>query len=100
MKFWYIWNMRLLSHNMLNGYPTHMVGELETAAWEMASGGCGLHVAYWIDRLLVLPIAFMIAPRRSLCAWRSGWQQRNLYRLDPARLLAMDLDEVRRHIAR
>ena len=40
------------AHHMLNRYPTNWVGECETAAWEIASGGCGGHPAYWPISLL------------------------------------------------
>ena len=87
------------THHMLNGYPTNWVGECETAAWELASGGCGGHLVYWIDRLFFLAIALVVAPVQSVRAWRRGWGQQNLYRLDPDQLLAMDLDDVRRHVS-
>ena len=87
------------THHMLNRYPTNWVGECETAAWEIASGGCGRHVVYWIDRLLFLLLALAIAPIRSLRAWQRGWSQQNLYRLDPNQLLDMDLAEVRRYVS-
>ncbi len=87
------------THHMLNGYSTNWVGECETAAWELASGGCGRHVAYWIDRVFFLAIALPVAPMRTVRAWRRGLHQRNLYRLDPERLLAMDLVEVRRYLS-
>lgn len=86
------------THHMLNGYATHWVGECETAAWELASGGCGFSLTYWVDRMFFLAIALVVAPMRSVRAWRRGWGQRNLYRVDPERLLAMDLDEVRRYV--
>jgi hypothetical protein len=87
------------THHMLNDYPTNWVGECETAAWELASGGCGGHLLYWIDRLFFLVLALAIAPLRSARAWQRGWHQQNLYRFDPDRLLAMDLDEVRRFVS-
>ena len=87
------------THHMLNGYGTNWVGECETAAWELASGGCGLYIAYWIDRLVFLVLALVTAPVASGRAWRRGRGQRNLYRIDPEQLLAMDLDEVRRYIS-
>ena len=86
------------TYHMLNGYPTTWVGECETAAWELATGGCGWHLGYWIDRVLFLAIALVLAPIRSARAWRWGWGKRNLYGLDPEQLLAMDLVEVRRFI--
>ena len=87
------------THHMLNGYPTNWAGECETAAWELASGGCGPYLAYWVDRLFFVVLALATAPIRSAHAWRRGRGQRNLYRLDPDELLAMDLDEVRRYVS-
>ncbi len=87
------------AHHMITGYPTSWFGECEVAAWELASGGCGLYLVYWIDRLLFFLIALVTAPVRTLRAFRRGLGKRNLYRLDPDRLLAMELDEVRRYIA-
>ena len=86
------------THHMLNGYATNWVGECETAAWELASGGCGRHVVYWIDRVFFVLIAFVIVPMRSARAWRRGRGQRNLYHLQADELLAMDLCEVRSYI--
>ena len=83
---------------MLNGYQTDWVGECETAAWELASGGCGRYPAYWIDRIFFMLIAIAIAPRRSARAWRRGMGHRNLYRVPPKRLLAMNIEEARRYI--
>jgi hypothetical protein len=88
------------THHMLNGYPTNWVGECETAAWELASGGCASHLIYWIDRLFFLAMALVVAPMRSVRAWQRGWGQRNLYRFEPDQLLAMDLAEVRRYVSR
>jgi hypothetical protein len=87
------------THHMLNGYATNWTGECETAAWELASGGCGRYVAYWIDRLFVLVLSVVTAPSASLAAWHRGRGQRNLYRLDPDRLLSMDIEEVRRYVS-
>ena len=86
------------SHHMLNGYETNWVGECETAAWELASGGCGRYPAYWVDRIIIILIAFVAAPIRSARAWRRGIGHRNLYRLHPDQLLAMDVEEVRSYI--
>ena len=86
------------THHMLNGYATTWVGECETAAWELASGGCGPFVVYWFDRLFFLLIALAVAPVATLHAWQRGWGQRNVYRLDPEELLVMDIDEVRRYV--
>jgi hypothetical protein len=84
------------THHLLNGYSTNWVGECETAAWELASGGCGRYVAYWFDRLFFIVIALVTVPVRTARAFQRGWGQKNLYRLDPDELLSMDLAEVRR----
>ncbi len=86
------------THHMLTGYDTSWTGESEVAAWELASGGCGRYLAYWIDRTLFFPLGLVLAPIRTLRAFRAGLGRRNLYRLRPERLLAMDLDEVQRRI--
>ena len=87
------------THHMLLGYETNWIGECETAAWELASGGCGRYIAYWIDRLFLFAIALITVPARSLRAWRRGWGHRNLYRIAPDQLLVMDLVEVRRYLS-
>lgn len=87
------------THHMINGYGTHWVGECETAAWELASGGCGRYVAYWLDRIFFVLIAAVFAPIKTLHAWRRGWGQRNLYRVPRSKLLAMELDEVLAYVS-
>ncbi len=86
------------THHMLNSYRTNWVGECEVAAWELASGGCGWHLAFWLDRLSFVLIGLVTVPVRTLRAWRKGWGQHNLYRFDPDTLLAMEFDEVRRYV--
>jgi hypothetical protein len=86
------------AHHMLTGYATNWLGECETAAWELASGGCGRQIAFWIDRLFFVLIALMIAPVRTVRAWRRGWGQSNLFRFEPDKVLAMDLAEARRYV--
>ena len=87
------------THHMLNEYQTDWAGECETAAWELASGGCGRYLIYWVDRLFFLAAAIPSAPVRTLRAWQRGRGQRNLYRLDPAKLLQMELADVRRYVS-
>lgn len=83
------------AHHMLCGYETNWTGESELAGWELASGGCADHVFFWADRILFLFIAIWIAPVRLARAFRAGWGQRNLYRLNRETVLAMDLEEAR-----
>jgi hypothetical protein len=88
------------THHLVNGYETNWVGECEVAAWELASGGCGSYFAYWIDRMVFLPLGLLTAPLRTLRAFRRGLGQRNLYRLDPDAILSMEVDEVRCHLVK
>ncbi len=48
--------------------------------------------------MFFLAIALVTMPAGTVRAWRRGWGQRNLYRLDPQRLLAMEVAEVRRYV--
>jgi hypothetical protein len=82
-------------HHLLTGYSTRLDGELELAAWEIASGGCHRHIVMWIDRLLACLLAFVFLPRRAARAWKRGWRCKNAYRLRTRDVLAMDLDELR-----
>jgi len=87
------------SHHLVTGYGTGMRGEAEIAAWELASGGCGRHWLMWSDRLSVVFLVAPFYPRAFIRAFRRGWGQRNLYRLDPEATLERDLDEVKRWLA-
>ncbi len=84
-------------HHMLTGYETSCLGECELAGWELASGGCGLHLVFWLDRLGFLAIGLVVAPRRTLRAFRRGLRGHNLYGLDKERVLSMPLCEVERY---
>ncbi len=85
--------------HMLSGYDTSWTGEGELAAWELASGGCGTNVMFWLDRLFFLPIAFLMAPIRAARAFRRGLHCRNAFRLRRDEMLAMDVEELRRYVA-
>lgn len=89
-------------HHVLTGYSTRLGGELELAAWELASGGCGRHVLFWIDRSLALLLGLAFLPRRTIRAWRRGRGCRNLYRTPGGvdELLATDFEELARRVGR
>ena len=82
-------------HHFLAGYSTKPVGEVELAAWELASGGCGLNLFFWLDRFLALALGLFVCPRRLCRAASRGWKCRNLYGRRVADVLATDLDELR-----
>ncbi len=66
-------------HHVLTGYATHLVGEAEIGAWEVASG-CGRHWAAWHLNLLVTGFVLVFAPGALFRAFVRGRHTRNLYR--------------------
>jgi len=87
-------------HHMITGYETDFRGESEIAAWELASGGCAEHYVFWPDRIAAACLGLLFAPIRTLRAFRTGRQQRNLYRLDPRVLLTMELGSLKMLVCR
>ena len=83
------------AHHMLTGYGTDLRGEVEVAAWELASGGCGRHWFMWFDRISVVFIGAFF-PKAFFAAWKKGWRAKNLYRMPPAEALEMDLEASKR----
>jgi len=82
-------------HHLLTGYGFSWRGELEVAAWELGSGGCGWHVLYWLDRLTFFALGIALAPRVTLRAFARGRRGHNLYAHDPEEVLRMDVDAAR-----
>ena len=96
-----LWGLRkaLVAHDLHHavlGYPTTWRGELEIAAWELASGGCGWNLPFWGDRLLGLGLGLVFCPRATLRAARAGVGRRNLFGRGIDELLAADVDALRR----
>ncbi len=84
-------------NHLLSGCDTSWRGELEVAGWELASGGCGWHLLYWIDRVSFFAFGLVVAPRTALKGFRRGRAQRNVYRLSKRRVLEMEFDDLRRY---
>jgi hypothetical protein len=82
-------------HHLLTGYDTTWTGELEVAAWELGSGGCGSHFLFWYNRIFYTLLVVWLAPRRAWRAFQRGRTQRNLYRLDHRDVLGREIDELR-----
>ena len=82
-------------HHALLGYSTRLKGELELAAWELASGGCRWNLFFWVDRITAVLLGLALWPRAVLRAWRAGWGRRNLYGLRALELLEAEVDELR-----
>ena len=85
-------------HHLLTGFGTDYAGEAEVGAWEL---GAGCNTAFlWFINGLAVAIGLLIAPRRTLRAFRRARGQRSLYvdgRELPA-LLDMKIAELRREL--
>lgn len=89
-------------HHVATGYGTDLAGEGEITAWELGRGGLfafGLYVALvWLSGVLV---GLVVAPRRTLRAWRRAGRASSLYQSPRGydELLAMSVGELRRELA-
>jgi hypothetical protein len=83
-------------HHLLSGYDTDWTGELEIAAWELSSGGCGRYFLYRIDRMVFTLLGLIFAPRATCRAFRCGLKHRNLFHRDPEEVMPIEIDELRR----
>ena len=87
-------------NHLISGYDLSLRGELQSAAWELGSGGCSRHLFFWVDRCTLVVFGLLLAPRITLAAFRSGLGHRNLYRMNTDVALASEIDELRRWAAR
>ena len=87
-------------HHLLTGYGTRYREELEEAAWEIGSGGCGRWRLMTLNRIVSLLQGLLLCPRRTLRALRAGRGARNLYGSRAQDVLSRDLDEVRRSVVK
>lgn len=85
-------------HHMLTGCPPDWRGEVELAGWELASGGCGWHLLYWLDRLSFLLLGLLTAPERLLRGLRAGWGSNNLYGMRARGVLRMQRDALASYV--
>jgi ubiquinone biosynthesis protein Coq4 len=81
-------------HHVLTGYTTTLVGEAEIGAWELGAGA-----GHWFVLLNNVGALFLgvLAPRRTLAAFRRGRAARSLYNddMEYEELLDMPLDALR-----
>lgn len=90
-----------LTHILL-GYDTSWTGEGEIAAWELASG---FSRRYWIGYFyapLTFSVGLMIAPLKTVRAFRQGWGQKNVYLLphSASEIEEMQVVDLQRLLAR
>lgn len=68
-------------HHIVTGYTTHMSGESEIGAWELASN-CRAFYAAWILNAGAFAFGLISWPRRMRAAFIRGRHTRNLYDRD------------------
>ena len=83
-------------HHVLSGYDTDGRGELEIAAWELSSGGCGWYLLYWIDRVVFMSLGLLLCPIRTIRAFQRGRSHCNTFDRNPEDVLASDYGELKR----
>jgi hypothetical protein len=85
-------------NHLLTGYDTTWTGEGEIAAWELASG---FPWKYWIGYVyppMTFLIGLVVAPIKTLRAFRAGIGKNNIYKLqlERAELESMTVVALRR----
>ena len=83
-------------NHLLSECDTSWKGEFEIAGWELASGGCGWHLLYWVDRVSTFAFGLVLAPRSVLRGLQRGMGHRNAFRLSRRVVLEMEFDDLRR----
>lgn len=81
-------------HHVVTGYETSLSGEVELAAWELASGSYGWNLFFWIDRSIAALVGALVLPVRTARAFRRGLGCRNLYGLSSRDVLEQDFEDV------
>lgn len=82
-------------HHLLTGCGTTFGEELDLAAWELGSGGCGRWVLFWLNRFNAVLIGLVLRPAAIRRGWRDGRAARNLYGWPLPSLLDLEIDRVR-----
>lgn len=65
-------------HHVATGYATTWTGEAEIAAWELAAG-CRRYYAAWVLNAGAMLTGMVIAPLRTISAFRRGRRSKSLY---------------------
>jgi len=92
--------MRHDLHHAATGYGTDLYGEIEVSAWECRRGlrPLGLYVGGIVLGLALL--GCLVAPRRTLRAWRAGPGKESLFHIsdDYDEILALPLGKLRERL--
>lgn len=81
-------------HHFATGYDTSLRGQVELAAWELASGGCHEDLFLWVDRLGAILLGVLLMPLAVARAFQRGELCSNLYDVEPDEILGLDFVEV------
>ena len=82
-------------HHVLTGAATDLRSEIELAAWEVASGGCGWSLPFWVDRVGAVLLGLVLCPRRVVRGMRRGAGVRNVYGRRVDDVLEREVDDLR-----
>lgn len=82
-------------HHVALGYEPDLVGEIEVSAFELRTGAANVVVLFLC--LTAMTLGGLLAPRRTLRAFRAARVARNLYRcpVPHAQVLEWSLEELR-----
>jgi hypothetical protein len=86
-------------HHVATGFGTDLAGEAEISAWELRRGvrRLGLYVGGIVTSLVGLGL--VVAPRRTIAAFRAGASGPSLFALDDAgELLELTVGELRQRL--
>lgn len=86
-------------HHVATGYGTDHVGEGEISAWEIGAGLRGTDL--YVRSIVVVGalLGFVIAPARTLRAFRLGRRCRSLFEADYATVLDLSVAALRERLA-
>jgi len=87
-------------HHVALGFGTDLPGECEISAWELRTGAPGYGAFVWYLLVQTTLLGLLIAPLRTVRAFRAAARHRSLYRapLPMAQLLEMDVAALRAHL--
>lgn len=85
-------------HHVLTDYDTSVDGEIELAAWELGSGGCGYNPLLWIDRLLLAAYGLLVRRSLTTAAFQRGKGCSNLFGRKLAEVLELEVASLKREL--
>ena len=84
-------------HHLVLGYEPDLIGEMEISAFELRTGVNSLMVLFLC--LAGVGLGLIVAPRRTLRAWRDARDRRNLYGLPWDELKTWSMNELKNYVS-